>query len=55
MHYSFFPVRAMDDETARYLEGLEQLADKWGYDLTLDLEPNQPIDKKMKGANHGWR
>ena len=55
MQYSFYPVRAMDDETARYLEGLEQLADKWGYDLTRDLKPNQPIDNKMKGANHGRR
>jgi len=55
MEYSFYPVRAMDDETARYIEGLEQLADKWGLDLTRDLKPTQPIDSKMKGANHGWR
>lgn len=55
MQYSFYPVRAMDDETARYLEGLEQLADKWGLDLTRDLKPTQPIDNKMKGANHGRR
>ena len=55
MEYSFYPVRAMDEDTARYLEGLEQLSDKWGYDLTRDLKPTQPIDDKMKGANHGWR
>ena len=55
MQYSVYPTRAMDDETARYIEGLEQLADKWGLDLTRDLKPTQPIDNKMKGANHGWR
>jgi len=55
MYYSFYPARAMDEDTARYVEGLEQLADAWGLDLTRDLKPNQPIDSKMKGANHGWR
>ena len=55
MYYSFYPVRAMDEDTARYIEGLEQLSDKWGYDLTRDLKPTQAIDNKMKGANHGRR
>lgn len=55
MYYSFYPVRAMDEDTARYIEGLEHLADKWGYDLTRDLKPTQAIDNKMKGANHDKR
>ena len=45
----------MDKDTARFLEGLEQLADQWGIDLTRDLKHTDQIDQKMtrKGPSYG--
>ena len=55
VEYSIYPTRAMDKDTARFLEGLEQLADQRGIDLTRDLKHTDQIDQKMtrKGPTHG--
>jgi len=53
MEYSTFPVRAiLDDDAALIIQGIEQLADIWGLDLTSDLEHDQAIDEQMKGQDN---
>lgn len=53
MQYSSYPARAYDEQAALMIQGLEQLLDLWGYDPTQDLDPAQPIDQAMEGAEHG--
>lgn len=52
MQYSIYPTRALlNEDNQRMIEGLRQLADSWGVDLTNDLKHDQPIDQIMKGQD----
>tara|TARA_R110002153_G_scaffold29434_4_gene90460 strand:- start:964 stop:1128 length:165 start_codon:yes stop_codon:yes gene_type:complete len=53
MEYSTFPARAfIDEDAALIIQGIEQLADIWGLDLTSDLEHDQTIDEQMRGPDN---
>lgn len=54
MEYSVYPTRAFDNlDNKRMLQGLEQLADAWGIDLTDNLEHDQEITDIIEGQNNG--
>jgi len=53
MEYSFYPVRAIEEQERLMLQGLVQILDYYGVDPTQDLKPDEAVDEKIKGVNNG--